>query len=53
MGLEESPPKEGESNAKEVDKRYYYWCINHQVWCTYNISECKLKSQEDDSKRLT
>jgi len=46
------PPKEGEKKEKQVNKKTYYWCKNHQAWVRHKPSECKGKgyTPNKDSK---
>jgi len=36
------PPKPGESNTMQHDKKTWNWCKHHQAWCIHTEAKCKL-----------
>lgn len=36
------PPKQGESNTKQHDKKTWMWCKHHQAWCIHTEDQCRL-----------
>jgi hypothetical protein len=38
-----TPPEEGKPKEKVVNKKTYYWCLNHVAWVRHKPDQCKGK----------
>ena len=40
------PPKSGASNNRQFQKKTYYWCPQHKLWCLHKPEDCRLGQEE-------